>query len=226
MELSVEQREKFSRIGRSNVHTAKCHERRVAKLLTDWSGRAFRRRRVEGRGDDVKVIEGVADVIPVEDDIIFAIEAKKGKDFSLDGLLLNPSGARFTEWWFQASYDALLLTNKTNIKRYPMLFFKPHPNWDWVVVPFEVFQQNILTPHEVCTTEYNHRRKSSEIWFPHIHFDAYVWMGPIAHNVSQSKTNKVMKELLLSAAVMMRWHDFERFVNPDSIFIPRITTQE
>jgi len=218
MEISLEQKEKFSRIGKSNVSTAKCHERRIAKLLTDWSDRPFRRRRVEGRGDDVRVVGGVADVIPVAGDIIFAIEAKKGKDFSLDGLMSNPPGARFTEWWHQASYDAQLLTEKTNIQRYPMLFFKPHPNWDWVAVPFLVFQNNILTPHDAYKAECAERRRSSEVWFPHIHFDTYAWTGPIEHNISRSK-NKVMKALMLAPVVMARWRDFEKFVNPNSIFI-------
>jgi len=219
MEISLEQKAKFSKIGKSNVATGKCHERRIAKLLTDWSGRPFRRRRVEGRGDDVKVVEGVADVIPVEGDILFAIEAKKGKDFSIDGLMLNPIGARFTEWWHQSSYDALLLSEKTHIIRYPMLFFKPHPNWDWIAVPFMVFQQSILTPKEEYAEEYAECRKHSEVWFPHIHFDAYAWTGPITHNISQSSKNKVMKALPLLPVVMARWRDFEKFVNPDSIFI-------
>lgn len=219
MEMTEEQRAKFSKTGKSNVRSAKVHERRIAKLLSDWSGKKFRRRRVEGRGDDIKVVEGVADVIPVEGDIIFAIEAKKGKNFSLDGLMLNPQKALFTEWWHQASYDAELLTKKTDTQRYPMLFFKPHPNWDWVVVPFQAFQQNILKPQNLDAEEFAARRKCSEVWFPHIHFDAYCWLGPISHNTSRSKNNKVMVPLQLEPAVFCRWRDFETFVDPESIFI-------
>jgi hypothetical protein len=221
MEITEEQRAKHSKIGKSNVRSAKVHERRIAKLLSEWSGRKFRRRRVEGRGDDVKVVEGVADVIPVEGDIIFAVEAKKGKDFSIDGLMSNPAGARFTEWWHQASYDAELLTKKTNVQRYPMLFFKPHPNWDWVAVPFQVFQQNILRSKDIEPAEYEIRRKCSEVWFPHVHFDAYCWMGPISHNTSRSKQKdkKVMVSLQLSPVVFCRWRDFAAFVDPESIFI-------
>ena len=217
MEITEEQRDKYSKVAKSNVKTAKSHERRVAKLLTEWSGRAFRRRRVEGRGDDVKVIEGVADVIPVEGDIVFTIEAKKGKNFSLDGLMVNPRGALFTEWWHQASYDAQLLTDKTQVQRYPIVFFKPHPNWDWLAIPFQVFQQNILRPKS--TSDYSDRRKCSEVWFPHIHFDAYCWLGPISHNTSRSKNNKVMVPLQLSPVVFCRWRDFEASVDPESIFI-------
>lgn len=217
--MDNETKAKFSKVGKSNVKTAKCHERRIARLLTEWSGQQFRRRRVEGRGDDVKVVEGVADVIPVENDVIFSIEAKKGKDFSLDGLMLNPTGAKFTEWWHQASYDAHILSERTKTDRYPMLFFKPHPNWDWVAVPFVVFQQNILRPCKECAEIYEERRKTSEVWFPHIHFDAYSWTGPIEHNVSNSKTNKVMVALDLHPVVISRWRDFESYVDPKSIFV-------
>jgi len=220
MDLTDEQKEKFSKVGKSNVRTAKNHERRVARLMTDWSNRPFRRRRVEGRGEDVKVVEGVADVIPIDGDIIFAIEAKKGKDFSLDGLMTNPEKAVFTEWWHQATYDAKILTERTNIERYPMVFFKPHPNWDWVAVPFQTFQSNILRPMD-SEAEYTDRRKCSEVWFPHLHFDAYCWLGPVSMNVSRTKKkeNKVMVELNLPPVVFCRWRDFEAHVDPESIFI-------
>ena len=70
-QISDEQRAKFSRIGRSNVKTAKVHERRVAHLLADWSGVPFRRRRVEGRGNAVRIVELVADVIACAGDFHF-----------------------------------------------------------------------------------------------------------------------------------------------------------
>lgn len=220
MEISEEQRQKHSKVGKSNVRTAKNHERRIARLLTEWSHYQFRRRRVEGRGDDVKVVEGVADVIPVEGDIIFAIEAKKGKTFSLDHLMMDPAKAVFTEWWHQATYDAKILTERTEIQRYPMLFFKPHPNWDWVAVPFQVFQQSILKPMD-SSADYMDRRKCSEVWFPHIHFDAYCWLGPVEHNISNTKKkeNRVMLALDLPPVVFCRWKDFANYVSPESIFI-------
>ena len=55
-----------SQVGKSNVATAKCHERRVAKLLTEWSGREFRRRRVEGRESDTVLRDLTGDVVPAD----------------------------------------------------------------------------------------------------------------------------------------------------------------
>jgi len=230
-EITEEQREKFSKIGKSNVRTAKVHERRIANLLTEWAEPyglpAFRRRRVEGRGDDVKVVEGVADVIPVSGNIIFAIEAKKGEGFSIDGLMVSPKIAKFTQWWHQASYDAKLLGDKLGKTRYPMLFFKPHPNWDWVAIPFCLFQNLTLLPKykisytsSINTILVDDIRKKSEVWFTHIHFDAYSWLGPVTHNVShtKSKKNKVMVALELLPVIICRWVDFAANVDPRSIF--------
>lgn len=213
MELTAEQRQKFSKIGKSNVATAKAHERRVAKLLTEWSGAPFRRRRVEGRGDDVNVVEGVADVISASGHIYFAIEAKKGEGFSLDALMADPVSAKFTSWWHQASYDAKILSDRVGQPRYPMLFFKPHPNWDWVAVPQYCFaiQPQLLRPRSGPSR--------TDIWFPHIEFRGYRMCGPISKNVSQSKKNPVMVPLQLDDVYICRWSDFADQVQPLSIFV-------
>ena len=44
-----------SKVGKSNVRKGKTYERRVAGLLTEYTGQEFRRRRVEGR--DLSVVE-------------------------------------------------------------------------------------------------------------------------------------------------------------------------
>lgn len=219
-----DRQDKYSKTGKSNVRTSKSHERRVAKLLTEWSHHPFRRRRIEGRGDDVKVVEGVADVIPVQGDPLFVVEAKKGKQFSFDSLMTNPTGCKFTEWWHQVSYDAQVLTGKTGITRHPMLFFKPHPNWDWVAVPFSTFEQGILQPHAAYDDVCDDPDYRSRIWFPHLLFDAYSWIGPIEHNISQSK-NKIMKSLRLLPVVITRWRDFSQRVDPKCMFIQHQTTE-
>ena len=79
--------DEMSRIGKSNVARSKSHERRVAKLLQDWSNVEFRRRRVEGRDSTVIERESTADVIPVKGEILFSIEAKCGECTNIDGLL-------------------------------------------------------------------------------------------------------------------------------------------
>lgn len=212
IEKIVKQRaETYSKTGKRNVATAKNHERRCKTLLTEWSGVEFRRRRVEGRGDDVSVVEGVADIIPVNRDVIFAIESKKGEQLSLDHLMDKPSKALFAEWWHQVNYDTKILTDKTGIQRYPLLFFKPKPSWDWVATSAECFDKGILRPkdgseHESC-------------WFPHLRFDSFSKIGPVEYNISQSKKNPVMFPMILPDCVICRWKTFADQVDPNTIFL-------
>lgn len=203
--------ETYSKTGKRNVSTAKSHERRCKSLLKDWTGVEFRRRRIEGRGDDVSVVEGVADVIPVDRDVIFAIEAKKGEKFSLDHLMDKPKVALFTEWWHQCNYDAKILTDKTNIQRHPLLFFKPIPSWDWIAIDADCFDNNILKRKD--------GKSHSGCWFPHLRFDQYSKLGPIEHNISASKKNKVMFPLQLKDCVICRWKTFAEEVDPIHIFL-------
>lgn len=216
VEKIIKQRkETFSKVGKRNVATGKSHERRCKNLLTEWSGVEFRRRRIEGRGDDVSVVEGVADIIPVTGKIIFAIESKKGENFSIDGLFLNPHKAKFTEWWHQVNYDAQILTEKLGEKRWPLLFFKPHPNWDWVAVPTACFEQGILKPKSDGLVVIN----NGACWFQHIRYDAYKWIGPVEHDVSASSRRPVMKALYLEPCIMCRWKDFANEVDHKTIFV-------
>jgi len=218
-EMTEEQRKKFSKIGKSNVSTAKAHERRVKKLLSEWSGKEFRRRRVEGRGDDVSVVEGVADVIPVEGEIIFAIEAKKEKGFSFDSLLGNTAGnQKFTKWWHQTCYDAHLLTTKTGKDKFPLLFFKPNPSWDWIAVDQKPFLDGTIKPKPGITLPDNWDQ-SKDIWFPHLAFNAFSFCGEVTKNIAHSSKNKVMHSMNLSPCYICRWKDFGAYVDADSIFV-------
>lgn len=213
-------KETFSKTGKRNVATAKSHERRCKSLLTDWSGIEFRRRRVEGRGNDVSVVEGFADIIPVDAEIIFAIESKKGESFSMDSLLATPEKTIFTEWWHQVSYDAQLMSKKTGRKCWPMLFFKPIPAWDWIVVPKKCFTDKILLP--IPNTDGVRTCTDGLCWFPHLMFDAYSSTPPISYNISTSKKNPVMESLKLESCIICRWKDFSNIitgVDPKSIFI-------
>jgi len=214
-ELTEEQKKKFSKTGKSNVRTAKAHERRVAKLLKEWTGKEFRRRRVEGRGDDVKVVEGVGDVIPVEGDTIFAIEAKKGQGFSLDGLMSSPKTAKFTEWWHQVTYDAIILSEKIEQIRYPLLFFKPHPNFDWIAFP----QCLIETWYPVNKFDITTSPVPGTLPFPHILVNCYDRCGEIELDVSHSKKNPVMVSLALLEPCLCRWRDFAANIDPKTIFV-------
>ena len=205
----------WSKIGKSNVRRSKNHERRVAKLLTEWSGTQFRRRRVEGRDEAVRMVEGVSDVIPVEKDFYFAVEAKCGVGFSIDALFKNPKICLFTSWWHQCNYDAQLRAETTGEGCYPMLFFKPNPAHDWVAISTKAI--NILKPKCEKTPCYD---GPNTLWFPHIIFDHYGCIGPVAGDISHTKNKKIV-EIELDPLFMCRWRDFEENVAPNATFMPQ-----
>jgi len=212
---------KQSKIGRSNVRRAKGHERTVAKFLTDWSGREFRRRRVEGR--DVTVIEreSTADVIPVKGDIYCSIEAKCGEVQTFGNLMANPKTCKFTEWWHQANYDVQLVSNIFNRQFYPMMFFRPYLNQNWVAISEKLFTNRILRPKINCEPLMIKNAEEGCVWFPHFLFDAYKLTGEISFNVVRTKEKKNFKfvPLILDSVVMCRWCDFAAGVDPQSFFI-------
>lgn len=209
----------FSKIGRSNVRRSKAHERRVAALLTEWSGMKFRRRRVEGRGDDVRVVELTGDVIPVTGKFLFSVEAKCEKGFSFDALLTNPRLSLFTTWLHQAFYDANDLSTIIRSKASPLLFFKPNPSHDWVA--FSTSALSFLCPKEDAA--YHSKELSCETcqqkkaWFPHLLFDTFSQLGPISGNISHSK-NKHIVDIQFDPVIICRWKDFAANVNPKSAF--------
>jgi hypothetical protein len=202
-------KEEMSRVGRSNSRRGKSQERHVAHLLTDWSGVEFRRRKVEGRDASVVARESTADVIAVLHDFRFSVEAKSGKGFSLDALMGNPNTALFSTWWFQTCYDAQLVSNISGNKIFPMLFFKPNPNTDWVA--FSEYAISILTSKQDNTIK-------QELWFPHIYFGAYKLSKQIG-SITFSKKNKITTEIQLDPVIICRWKDFAANVRPDGLFL-------
>lgn len=196
-------KEEISEISSSSVKRSKAAERRLANLFKTWTGVEFRRRRVEGRDSNTIERESTADVIAVNKVCKFSIECKIEKGFSFDALLRDPRTCKFTKWLHQATWDATLMSRTFNKTFYPLVFFKPHPNHDFVVVPSEVFTNNVV--------DY-----VSSI--PYLEYTGYRWCGPITLNISHSKKNPVMKELALPAVWFMRWQDFVANVKPASIF--------
>ena len=207
-----------SKIGKSNVRKSKVHERRIAHLLTDWTGVEFRRRRVEGRDSTVVERESTADVIPVKGEIHFSLEAKSGKGFSLDALMGSCETSLFTSWWHQTTYDSMILSDVFKRQYYPMLFFKPHANFDWVAIAQDAFYKRLLRPHPSL----NISSIGNSPWFPHIAFDNYNRIGEISLDVSHSKKHKDIRALRLPAVYMCRWRDFSSNVDPTSFFVENI----
>lgn len=219
-----------SRVGKSNVRRSKGHERTVAGYLTDWSGQEFRRRRVEGR--DVTVIEreSTADVIPVKGDVHCSIEAKCGEVQTFAALMDNPAGTKFTEWWHQACYDVSLVSKVFNRPFYPMMFFRPYLNQNWIAISHQLFWKGILSPRKELPAFAEWHKTFTEggqykIWFPHFLFDAYDRLGEISFNVvrTKKKANYRYVPLKLDAMVICRWKDFAANVDPQSFFLNPIT---
>lgn len=192
-----------SQIGKSNVRRGKSHERQVAKMLTEWSGVKFRRRRVEGKDTDVIAVESVSDVIPCDGDFLFNIEAKCGSGFSFDALMANPRKSLFTNWWCQATYDSNLFNSVRKSKNidfecYPMLFFRPMANANWVAISYDVMDK------------LGHFYKSIN----HLIFHGFDNYNPIEYNVSHSTKNKVIEKINLPSIIFCRWCDFAANVDP------------
>ena len=213
-----------SQIGKSNVSTAKCHERRVAKLLTEWSGREFRRRRVEGRESDTVLRDLTGDVVPADatNRCRFNIEAKKGKGFSLTSILTGYATCKFSEWYHQSTYDASLASKALGLDIRPLVFFKPHPNFDWVA--FDVKALEFLRPKESVISEQNTAffdgNQLERLWFPYFLFNHFACCGPISFNISHTKNrkNKVVVPLQLPPCCICNWNDFAANVDPNSFF--------
>jgi hypothetical protein len=207
-----------SQVGKSNVATAKCHERRIAKLLTEWSGREFRRRRVEGRESDTVLRDLTGDVVPADakNRCRFNLEAKKGKGFSLTSILSGYTTCKLSEWYHQSTYDAKLVSKALGLDVKPIVFFKPNPNLDWVA--FDASALEFLRPkmpkYVIPRHDYN------RLWFPHLFFDYYAYCGPISFNISHTKNrkNRVIVPLQLAPCFICSWNDFAANVNPDSFF--------
>lgn len=200
------------KIGARNSRKGKRNERRVANLLTEWAGQDFRRRRVEGRETSVVLRESTSDIIMSGGEIIFSVEAKAVKGFSMDALLTSPMTNLFTGWWAQTNWDARVLTEITKIKRYPFLIFKPAAAFTWLAISLHAFEDKVLKP----SAEFN----GQEVWFPHLRFEHYRNSGPIEYNISQSKKNKDMRTFELHPLIFCRWKDFAANVDPQSICVP------
>lgn len=190
----------MSKVGRSNVRKSKNHERRVKKLLTDWSNIEFRRRLVEGRSTDIILVDGTADIISVGKSCKFSIEAKSGSGFSLNAVFTSPQTSKFTEWWFQTCYDAHLISKALNKAIYPFLFFKPHPQHDWVAFDVEAYD-SLKFSKTIRTTDLR--------WFSEL--------PEVTMNVSRT-ANKKLYTMKLKSPAITTWSNFAESVLPDSFF--------
>ena len=215
-------KEEQSQIGKRNVGSSKVHERRVAHLLTEWSGRDFRRRRVEGRTSDTVLRDLTGDVVPADaaHRCRFNIEAKKGVGYTFTSLLQNYKTCKISEAYHQSTYDAQLASTALGLQLLPLVFFKPHPNFDFMIIQATAFTDCILKP--------NRNLEGTKLdvgwpWFPTLYFNVYDWCGELTFNISHTKNrkNRVMVPLQLKACFICAWSDFAANIAPDSFFFAK-----
>ena len=215
-------KEEQSKIGSRNVSSSKVHERRVAHLLSEWSGRDFRRRRVEGRASDTVLRDLTGDVVPADaaNRCKFNIEAKKGEGYTFTSLLQNYRTCKISEAYHQSTYDAQLASKALGLSMMPMVFFKPHPNFDFIIIQATAFTECLLKPkNDLEGTGLGEQWP----WFPTLYFNVYDYCGELTFNISHTKNrkNRVMVPLQLKACFICTWADFAANVSPDSFFFAR-----
>lgn len=192
-----------AQIAKANVDKSKRHERKVAAFMSQWTGRPFRRRKVEGHDESTIKVDSTSDVIPVEGDVVVTIEAKSGKDFSMTALLSNIDTSLFTKWWKQCSIDSLLLSNAKGYKVYPMLHFKPNVNTDWVAIDCKLIDDEILRPKQDI-------KYHTTPWFPCFKYNGFDWAKEIIYG---------NHKLTLSSCYLMDSKDLVKYIDGNSIFM-------
>lgn len=210
----------FSKIGKSNVSRSKNQERQIAKLLSDWTGEQFRRRRATGRDHATVAVEMCADVIPVDKPFLFSVEAKTGKGFRFESMLSVPRTCLFTEWWHQTCYDAELISKSLSKTLYPMLFFRPNPQATWVAFSTRALVKLKPSCNVDASVDFG-----GLCWWPHLRFDVYSWLGPISCDISHGRSKPGVKRaanmvgLLLDPVIICAWKDFAANVDPASALV-------
>lgn len=184
-----------SRVGKSNVRRGKCHERKIAACLTEWSNIKFVRRKIEGKDEFITKRNSSADVICASKHFKFSVEVKCGAGFSHDALIMNPDTNKFSQWWSQAVYDAGITSRALGLEVLPMLFFKPKPNTNWVAITRTALQH----------FEFKEKLRYLSYDYPDVEY---------TFDISHSKKHKNLVSLILPGIIMCPWSIFASSVVP------------
>ncbi|MDP6586007.1 MAG: hypothetical protein QF535_15255, partial [Anaerolineales bacterium] len=163
--------------------------------LCEWTGvNGFRRTPQSGgfnKSYKTKVGEReFASDIMCEQPVKFTIEIKSEDGFSLDALMNSDTAhtCKFTSWWFQTNCDAI------NVKKFPLLWFKPVPNWDWVALSQEGVKA-LAVPESVTRIDIN------------------AYKGPVTKTRNNEDGVKTEITIPLPNPVIFRWKDIKADVN-------------
>jgi hypothetical protein len=184
----------YSAQGRRSKRKGKTYERRVAKILKEFTSVEFRSTPSSGGfnkfgGATIREELFCGDVIADDATFRYCVEAKNREEFSFTSILKSPETAAFTRWWHQCVEDA----NTVGLE--PLMFFKPNRADDFVVMTL---------------TEYNKHYGNPKVPFYAIH--AYI--NPIT--IKPEKDLEITVKL--PVPVMIDWKAFIKHHDPKSMF--------
>lgn len=130
----------WSAIGKRVKRRGKTYERRVAKILHEFTSIGFRSTPSSGgfnKLSETTIREELfcGDLICDNPNFRYCVEAKNREKFSFTAILKNPSTAAFTHWWHQCVTDA------KNANLEPLMFFKPNRQDDFLVMTHEEYHK-------------------------------------------------------------------------------------
>lgn len=200
----------WSKIGRSAKSKGHTGERRIASLLTEFTGVNFRK--IPGSGGynktgGVVVAEHkfCGDIICDDPGFAFCVESKnRPDDFNFATLTTVPESADFTEWWYQVNAEAAY------VKLLPILYFKLGKSTNNIV-------KNDYLAISPTIAEYLGLNKE----VPHAHLHVYsdpVWVK-IKVKVQGSKKKSMAKiKVRLPECWLISWIIFTRYAKKDRLF--------
>ena len=191
-----------SAIGRRSKRKGKTYERRCAKILTEFTGINFRPTPASGgfnkQGVTIREELFCGDLICDSPNFRFCIEAKNREEFSFTALLKKPQTAAFTKWWWQCTDDA------QRVGLFPLLFFKPDNNADFVVMTKDQFL-------DICPQ------------VPAFILDIYD--GPMTIKVTKDRVKQEVT-VTLPTPVVMDWKQFVSHCDPGVMFNAMLRSRE
>ena len=199
-----------SAVGRRSKAKGKAGERKIAQMLTEFTGRNFRK--VPGSGGWNKQGSVVADYIFTGDVICddktfaFSVESKNQPGaFSFPQLATVPEKSAFASWWHQTCADA------KSVEKLPILFFKAaQTSTQTVGSIFVALNHDGLIKLDYPGTA------------PRVILD--VFHGPIDMKleerdpITKKKVEVVRPVTLENPVYIISWNNIVKYVNKDNLF--------
>lgn len=197
----------WSAIGRRSKRKGKTYERKIAGLLSEFTGVNFRKTPGSGgfnkQGVVIKQESFCGDVICDRADFKFCVEAKNRDTFNFHSLLVNPNTSAFSEWWHQCLEDA------KSVDLLPIMFFKPELGEDFVALTSAgVDALELPAPWPTIVPSF--------VLFPYT--DEPISITQLVKVPGQKKKVKTKIEVMLPPVTVYRWKTLIQFIKPGAFF--------